>query len=307
MIQPVQIIKQMLEKNSFNKDLLLSVLNSFNDDVAVIPVLLLKKQKVLRTRPNEDDFFSYIHELSYPPISSARTDRASLVGKPMFYASAFTKNASKTHAYPRVVSALETITLLRSKGATGVKCMTQSVWNVNDNIHLFAFPFSEKYKRACKEIGMLKARWKTLLRESYSKESIEFFTYIGDLMAETNTSCLYDVTATCVDYILTHFNFEGVLYPSVPLEGEGLNICLKPNVVDKKLTFADAVTEIILRNGEQSTIEILGHAKMISENAFEWIITDEGKAIMLEAGMIDQDKVNNTIVIRSKELLNNNI
>lgn len=46
---------------------------------------------------------------------------------------------------------------------------------------------------------------------------------------------------------------------------------------------------------------------MISENAFEWIITDEGKAIMLEAGMIDQDKVNNTIVIRSKELLNNNI
>lgn len=254
MIQPVQIIKQMLEKNSFNKDLLLSVLNSFNDDVAVIPVLLLKKQKVLRTRPNEDNFFSYIHELSYPPISSARTDRASLVGKPMFYASAFTKNASKTHAYPRIVSALETITLLRSKGATGVKCMTQSVWNVNDNIHLFAFPFSEKYKRACKEIGMLKARWKTLRRESYSKESIEFFTYIGDLMAETNTSCLYDVTATCVDYILTHFNFEGVLYPSVPLEGEGLNICLKPNVVDKKLTFADAVTEIILRNGEQSTI-----------------------------------------------------
>ena len=225
----------------------------------------------------------------------------------MFYASAFTKNASKTHAYPRIVSALETITLLRSKGATGVKCMTQSVWNVNDNIHLFAFPFSEKYKRACKEIGMLKARWKTLRRESYSKESIEFFTYIGDLMAETNTSCLYDVTATCVDYILTHFNFEGVLYPSVPLEGEGLNICLKPNVVDKKLTFADAVTEIILRNGEQSTIEILGHAKMISENAFEWIITDEGKAIMLEAGMIDQDKVNKTIVIRSKELLNNNI
>ena len=301
---PIQVVKQMLDDNSFDKDLLLSVLNSFKDDVALIPVMLLKDQKVLRTRPNGDDFFSYIHELSYPPAEYARTDRASLAGKPMFYASAFTKNANKTHAYPRIVSALETMTLLRSKGATGVKCMTQSVWNVNDNIHLFAFPFSEKYKRACEEIGMLNTGWKTLLCESYSKESIDFFTYIGDLMAKTNTSCLYDVTATCVDYILAHFNFEGVLYPSVPMEGEGLNICLKPNVVDDKITFSGAATELILRNGDQSKIEVLGHANMISDTAFEWIISDEGKEIMLAIGMIGQDKVNNTIVIRPTEFLN---
>lgn len=300
----ILIIKQMLEHDSFDRDLLLNVLESFKDDIAVIPVLLLKNQKVLRTRPNRDDFFNYIHELSYPPAEYARTDRASLVGKPMFYASAFTKNANTTHAYPRVVSALETMTLLRSKGAKGVKCMTQSVWNVNDSIHLFAFPFSDKYKRACEEIGMLKTEWEAILRESYSEKSIEFFTYIGDLMAETNTSCLYDVTATCVDYILTHFNFEGVLYPSVPLEGEGLNVCLKPRVVDDKITFARAATEVIHKNGDRSTIEVLGYARMINDKAFEWIITDEGKTMMLAAGMIGQDKVNHTIVIRPKELLN---
>lgn len=303
MIHHVRVVKQMIEQNSFDKELLLNILRSFKDDVALIPVMLLKDQKVLRTRPNGDDFFSYVYELSYPPAEYARTDRASLAGKPMFYASAFTKNANKTHAYPRIVSALETITLLRSKGATGVKCMTQSLWNVNDNIHMFAFPFSEKYKRACEEIGMLKSGWETLLRESYSKESIEFFTYIGDLMAEINTSCLYDVTATCVDYILTHFKFEGVLYPSVPLEGEGINICLKTNVVDDKITFAGAATEVIFRNGDQSTIEILGHANMISDTAFEWIITDEGKAIMFATGIIDQEIVDNTIVVRSKSLI----
>lgn len=303
MIHHVRVVKQMIEQNSFDKELLLNILRSFKDDVALIPVMLLKDQKVLRTRPNGDDFFSYVYELSYPPAEYARTDRASLAGKPMFYASAFTKNANKTHAYPRIVSALETMTLLRSKGATGVKCMTQSLWNVNDNIHMFAFPFSEKYKRACEEIGMLKSGWETLLRESYSKESIEFFTYIGDLMAEINTSCLYDVTATCVDYILTHFKFEGVLYPSVPLEGEGINICLKTNVVDDKITFAGAATEVIFRNGDQSTIEILGHANMISDTAFEWIITDEGKVIMFATGIIDQEIVDNTIVVRSKSLI----
>ena len=165
----------MLDNEKFDRGRLLNILASFKDDVAVIPVLLLMGQKVLRTRSNGDDFFSYVHELSYPPAECARTDRASLVGEPMFYASAFTKNANKTLSYPRIVSALETMTLLRSKDATGVKCMTQSVWDVNDNIHLFAFPFSEKYKRACGEIGMLKTDWETSLRESYSKESIEFF------------------------------------------------------------------------------------------------------------------------------------
>ncbi len=94
-----------------------------------------------------------------------------------------------------------------------------------------------------------------------------------------------------------------MLYPSVPLEGEGLNICLKTNVVDDKITFAGAATEVIFRNGDQSTIEILGHANMISDTAFEWIITDEGKAIMFATGIIDQEIVDNTIVVRSKSLI----
>lgn len=95
-----------------------------------------------------------------------------------------------------------------------------------------------------------------------------------------------------------------MLYPSVPLEGKGLNVCIKPNVVDDKITFAGASTEIILRYGDQSTIEVLGHASMISDTAFEWIITDEGKVIMLAIGMIGQDKVDCKVVVRSKELFN---
>ena len=299
----VKVVKQMIEEDAFDKESLVQILQSFGDDVALIPILLLKDQKVLRTRPNEDDFFGYVKQLTYPPVEYARTDRASMVGKPMFYASAFTKNANVSYAYPRIVSAIETITLLRSKGASGVKCMTQSVWNINEPIHLFAFPFSDKYKRACVEVGMLKSDWEELLLEHYSEASVEFFTYIGDLMAEPNTSCLYDVTATCVDYILTNFNFEGVLYPSVPVEGEGLNICLKSNAVDHKVSFAGAATEVIFRNGDQSRIEVIAHANMISDDSFEWIITEEGKSIMLAAGLLDSKVSSNTIIVRSKELM----
>ena len=114
-INPIFVIKQMLENNSFNREQLLDILESFKDDIPVVPILLLNDQKVLRTRSNEDDFFGFVHELSYPPAEFARTDRASLSGAPMFYATAFTKNVDKTHAYPRIVSALETMPLFRKK------------------------------------------------------------------------------------------------------------------------------------------------------------------------------------------------
>lgn len=293
----------MLENNSFDREQLLNILTSFKDDIPVVPIRLLKDQKVVRTRSNEDDFFGFVHELSYPPVESARTDRASLSGSPMFYATAFTRNVEKTNAYPRIVSALETITLLRNKEGSGVKCMTQSVWYVKNQIRLFAFPFSNKYKRACEEIGVLNEGWESNVRNNHSQESIEFFTYIGDMMAETNVSCLYNITATCVEYVLTHFNFDGVIYPSVPAEGEGLNICLKPSAVDENIKFAGAATEIILKNGDKSRIETLAYAEMIDSNSFEWIITDEGKAWMLASGFIGKDVADKPIVVRSQNLM----
>lgn len=301
-INSIFIIKQMLENNSFDREQLLKILESFQDDIPVVPILLLQDQKVLRTRSNEDDFFGFVHELSYPPAEFARTDRASLNGAPMFYATAFTKNVDNTHAYPRIVSALETMTLLRTRESDGVKCMTQSVWHVKKPIHLFAFPFSNKYKRACEEIGVLNAGWESLVCNNHTEEAIEFFSYIGDMMAETNVSCLYNITATCVDYILTHFNFDGVIYPSVPVEGQGLNICLKPSIVDENIEFAGAVTEIIFKNGDKSRIETLANAKMIDSNSFEWIITDEGKAWMLASGVVGKDVGDKTIVVRSQTL-----
>lgn len=304
MNNPILTVKQMLDSDAFNKEILQHVLMSFRDDVAVMPVMLLKDQKVLRTRQNGDDFFGYIHELSYPPVKFARTDRASLEGKPMFYASVFTKEAEVTKALPRIVSALESIPLLKDIGASGAKIMTQSVWMIKDYIHAFAFPFSDKYKRACSEIEVLNNGWLDMLSHNYSKESIEFFTFIGDLMALPQTSCLYDITATSVDYILSHFNFEGIVYPSVPVEGEGMNICIKPDVVESKISFSGAATEIILRSGKESTIEVLGHANMLSDDAFEWIITNEGKAIMIAAGMLGEEKIDTHVVIRSKDLMN---
>lgn len=293
----------MLESNTFQKGVLLDILKSYDEDIALMPIKLFANQKILRTRKNEDGVFGYIHELSYPPKEYARTDRASIEGKPMFYASIFTKEVEKSHAYPRIISALETIPLLRAKGTSGQNLITQSVWMIDEEVHVYSFPLSSQYKRACSEINMLNSDCKKVLKNEYSEDSIEFFSFIGDLMARPNESCLYEITATCIDFILEHYNFDGVLYPSVQAEGQGMNICIKPDVVDSKISFAGAATEVIVRNGDNSQIHILGNTHMITKDSFEWVLTNDGKMFLQQIGLLAPSFQNIPIVIRSESLM----
>lgn len=293
----------MLDSNTFQRGVLLDILESYGEDIALIPIKLFVHQKILRTRKNEDDVFGYIHELSYPPKEYARTDRASIEGKPMFYASIFTKEVEKSHAYPRIISALETIPLLRAKGTSGQNLITQSVWMIDEEVHVYSFPLSSQYKRACSEIYMLNSDWDKVLKNEYSEDSIEFFSFIGDLMAKPNESCLYEITASCIDFILEHYNFDGVLYPSVQAEGQGMNICIKPDVVDSKISFAGAATEVIVRNGDNSQIHILGNTHMITKDSFEWVLTNDGKMFLQQIGLLAPSFQNTPIVIRSESLM----
>lgn len=299
----IQAVLNMLESNTFQQEVLLDILKSYDENIALMPIKLFANQKILRTRKNEDGVFGYIHELSYPPKEYARTDRASIEGKPMFYASIFTKEVEKSHAYPRIISALETIPLLRAKGTSGQNLITQSVWMIDEEVHVYSFPLSSQYKRACSEIYMLNSDWDKVLKNEYSEDSIEFFSFIGDLMARPNESCLYEITATCIDFILEHYNFDGVLYPSVQAEGQGMNICIKPDVVDSKISFAGAATEVIVRNGDNSQIHILGNTHMITKDSFEWVLTNDGKMFLQQIGLLAPSFQNTPIVIRSESLM----
>lgn len=181
--------------------------------------------------------------------------------------------------------------------------ITQSVWMIDEEVHVYSFPLSSQYKRACSEIYMLNSDWDKVLKNEYSEDSIEFFSFIGDLMAKPNESCLYEITATCIDFILEHYNFDGVLYPSVQAEGQGMNICIKPDVVDSKISFAGAATEVIVRNGDNSQIHILGNTHMITKDSFEWVLTNDGKMFLQQIGLLAPSFQNTPIVIRSESLM----
>lgn len=294
----IDIVKDMLSSNSFSKERLISILERFEDDIALIPLSLLKDQKIIRTRINTNDLFFKVRELNYPPAECVtRTDRASLKGHPMFYGSVFTKDAEKTGCVPRIVSALETLDILKHKNTIQHAIFTQSVWFVEDTVHTFAFPISEKYKRACSDIEMFKKGWDDYCKEHYSERSIAFFSYLGDLMATPKESCIYDITATCVDYVINREEFEGVVYPSVPSEGEGLNICMTPDTVDKKISFGGAVTEFLFRKDMESTIISFAHSRQVSDSSFVWVVTEEGKPIMHMTGQYPKFNPTDEVVL----------
>ena len=60
-------------------------------------------------------------------------------------------------------------------------------------------------------------------------------------MSRKNYSCLYEVTAHLVNSFLYKSKessfIDGIAYPSVWCDGQGMNICLKKEVVDECIDF----------------------------------------------------------------------
>lgn len=63
-MKEIEIVKKMIEENQFEADVFLSILRSFGEDIALIPLLLLKRQKIIRSRIN-DKKRSFLRSLGF--------------------------------------------------------------------------------------------------------------------------------------------------------------------------------------------------------------------------------------------------
>lgn len=273
----IKAIQWMLDNNKFHSELMKEILAHYQDHPAVIPCKILSDAKIIRSSINEEKQFHHnISRLNYPPANYARTDRASLKGKPMFYASVFT-SAYKDGAYPRVISALETTDILRDYEKTGKAFTTQSAWKSNRDLNLIAFPFSKKYMKPCEEILHQRKIWDDEYSKYWPKGYVEFSEFISDLLATPVFSCLYDITATTIDYFLNESTLaedtDGIMYPSVWGDGAGMNICLKTDVVDKHVSFGAASVQMVLKECGQATMFGIADSVIYPNGELKWKIT----------------------------------
>lgn len=283
----IELLQGMLEVNNFEVGVMDEILSHYQDHPAIIPCTILAGSKIIRSSTNDTkEFHESISRLNYPPEKYARTDRASLKGKPMFYGTVFTTAAEKNNAYPRIISAMETTDILRDFQREGTVFTTQSLWLPDRNLHLFAFPFSKKYKSPCEEVKYQRKVWEEILSRHWSTEYIEFSEYLGDLIAKENYSCLYEITANTIDYILHKStaaeDLDGVMYPSVWGDGEGMNICLKKRTVDECIHFQAASVQCIDKKVGQSQIVSIAESYLLPDSKLKWTPTKEALSILVQ-------------------------
>lgn len=60
---------------------------------------------------------------------------------------------------------------------------------------------------------------------------------------------------------------------------------------------------MIVRNGDNSQIHILGNTHMITKDSFEWVLTNDGKMFLQQIGLLAPSFQNTPIVIRSESLM----
>ena len=97
---------------------------------------------------------------------------------------------------------------------------------------------------------------------------------------ELNT---YNMTAHFVDYVLNESNdadyFDGVIYPSVPGEGLGMNICIKPSLID---------TGVVKCMGASLAMLIKDKMESKLTNLLDCDIADNGELLWRNSEMLNK-------------------
>ena len=265
-------IEKALDLINKNEEPLSNLYAIFNSVKTVLPILILKvpqSRNLIRVRVNRpyNKQFSNIAELKEPPSKNTGYQRANLPGLPMFYASVLshTDSIEGKNLTPRLVTIYETSTFAKNTDSSGIERVTFSSWSTIGELRLFALPFFN-YLKPCDEV-------KSLIRES--ELLFNNYDFASDAIALAKAMSLelskefldggtqYFIIANFVHWFLSNNKeFDGIIYPSVQLKGEGLNIAIKPNVAEQKLRFMAAAEYDLYKRGLEAKLVKVSTAKV---------------------------------------------
>lgn len=269
-------VKEKLDSVSSSEENLqelYSIFNSIDDfSLPIIRFYIDKGAFVIRQRINlQGKDFSSISELSYPPYTCCTGyGRANLPYHSMFYCCSFSNDFEAP--IPRYLALLETSKFANDTETIGIERATCSRWDVIENLNLLALPFSNNYQRTTADIQQIRKEWNMELQKGIiNKDALDLIEYMSNEIAkEVIEDVNYFKIANFVNYLL-YINkktkdSDGVIFPSVAAAGEGFNVVLKPESVDKKLRFGGASLCYLIKNKKQSYLVHVNHSIGINED-----------------------------------------
>lgn len=247
-------------------------------DIPIIRFFLNPGAALIRQRVNLRDIDFYkVSELNYPPLLHVRGyERANLPFQPMFYACSFPYGYNDETHPPRVIALQETSSFFRDKTSRGIERCTVSRWEVVDCIELLALPFLADYKMPNNDIQSIKDAWENGLKEyQINAEGRELIEYMANEIGKNfNSNVEYFKIANFVNFLLNvnekTKDADGVIYPSVPAAGAGINVAIKPSVVDKKIKFVGAALCHLLKRGEQSYLHVMKQSVLVKDGTITY-------------------------------------
>ena len=263
-------IKEKLDKiTSAEENLkdLYSLFYSIDDNsLPIIRFYIEKDSFVIRQRINPiGKELTHVSQLRYPPSDCCyEYGRANLPGHPMFYCCSFATDIDAPE--PRYTSLLETSKFVWDKSSKGVERSTCTRWDVVEKLNLLALPFSSNYERTFFDIVQIQNEWNVEKQKvDINQDALNLINYMSDEIAKDVDNPLdYFKIANFIYYVL-HINTktkdsDGIIYPSVAAGGEGFNIVLKPEAVDKKLRFYGASLCYLIKDKMKAELHVVNHA-----------------------------------------------
>lgn len=210
--------------------------------VAFIEVTLHKGKTIMRARPNNDnERFNLKSQLSFKPQKYNDTyQRASTPEQTMFYGCVLPDKMEAGELYnERVIGVFESSRWLRNNTSSGYQRITFGKWIVEEDIKLTAIMHNKSYYDASVYTKELVDAYQQFVK-SYPPEFVEKCMKIQEFLAgefskEINSHTDYMISAVFTDAVtkMRDKGLDGVIYPSVRVDGKGFNIALKPESCSK--------------------------------------------------------------------------
>lgn len=243
---------------------------------------------IVRARVNEDRSFTSISELSYKPQQFNTTyQRASTPKKTMFYGATVPEAlASHEPTTARITAIYEVSEFVRNPNSMGEQEVTYSAWEVTDDITLVSLIHHRSFGRPTKLAQDLQKDYEKQVgeRPEYNVSSQEITNYLAAQFAKPQRGHHTDYLISAAYSEMVAERFDGVLYPSVRLQGEGINVAIKPESVKNKLKFIAAVESTIYKNKEAIYIGDNSQSVLLEEGNLVYRKLTDGSYLDKEFG-----------------------
>lgn len=209
-------------------------------NIASVVVTFHKGKSIMRARPNYNgERFSKTSDFSYKPQKYNKTyQRASTPFQTMFYAASIPDQVEKGELdNARIIGVSETIPLLRDKQASGYQKISFGRWYVLEDLNLMAIVHETNFLEESSYTRDLVEGYKGFIAnvpKEIAERSIKFQDYLATEFSKKEINGDYDymISAIFAENMVKN-GLDGIIYPSVRVDGKGFNIAISPEASKK--------------------------------------------------------------------------